>query len=327
MEKEEILSILTEFGINDFKEKKEIDSSSEDDYRLNIILDKKYVLRINNDVMTEERLSSIDRLIGRYREIGVCAPALIKSKSGSYVFMHDGHACYVSEYIDNPSLEEKVEEVDSSVVFKEVWRSIGRLASKYSGVDLSEVNSMWSLIDLAPLDIDVDEKQENLDMLVEELRKIGEDSFAEEVITFNEDTRARIKRVYKNLPRCVIQGDLNESNILVDNGHFAGLIDFNMAGTEVNINQFCCETNLELSGKDFLSKDAETFYGEWARRQQDALNEILAEYVLNDMEKASIMDYRRICNISMYPNVLDFIEFLNLDKTKTLELIRCIIKN
>ncbi len=33
---------------------------------------------------------------------------------------------------------------------------------------------MWSIIDLAPLDVDIDEKQENLDLLVENLKELGE---------------------------------------------------------------------------------------------------------------------------------------------------------
>ena len=326
MEKEVILSIIKQYGIADYVEKKEIDSSNDDDFRLNIILDKKYVLRINGDVITEERLASIDRLAERYRAIGLKAPRLYKSCEGNYLTKYKEYICYISEYIDLPSLEDEEKEVDAKSVYKEVWTSVGEFASIFSGVDLSEVNSMWSIIDLAPLDVDVDEKQENLDMLEEELRNIGEDSLADEVVAFNNITRERIKKVYKQLPRCVIQGDLNESNILVKNGHFAGLIDFNMAGTEVNINQFCCETNEEITSEEFFEKEACQLYDDWVRRQQDALDVILSRYTLNDLEKSAIDDYRKICRISMYPNVLDFMDFLQLDKEKTKELIRLIIR-
>ena len=88
MEKSEILDIIKEFGINDYIEKNEIDSSLDDDYRLNIVIDKKYVLRINNDIITEERLASIDRLTERYREIGVLVPRLYKTISGNYSIKH-----------------------------------------------------------------------------------------------------------------------------------------------------------------------------------------------------------------------------------------------
>ena len=325
MEKEVILSIIKQYGIADYVEKKEIDSSNDDDFRLNIILDKKCVLRINGDVITEERLASIDRLAERYRAIGLFAPRLYKNFAGNYLIEHDTHICYISEFIDLPSLEDMEKEVDAKAVCKEVWSSIGEFASKFSGVDLSEVNSMWSLLDLAPLDVDRDEKQENLDMLEEELREIGEDSLADEVVVFNNATRERIKKVYKQLPRCVIQGDLNESNILVENGHFAGLIDFNMAGTEVNINQFCCETKEEITSEEFFEKEADRLYDDWIGRQQAALDVILSKYELNDLEKDAIEDYRKICRISMFPNVLDFMDFLQLDKEKAIGLITRII--
>lgn len=68
---------------------------------------------------------------------------------------------------------------------------------------------MWSLFDLAPLDNDVDEKQENLDMLVEHLTAIKEDSLSKELIAFNEQLRNRINPIHNQLPQCVIQGDLN----------------------------------------------------------------------------------------------------------------------
>ena len=327
MDNKEIINILREYGIDGFSDKTEIDSTNGDDYRLNVIIDKKYVLRINNAVMTEERLASIDRLVEKYRRIGVLAPRLFKNKEGDYLSAHGDHVCYVSEYLDYPLWEEKENETDAETIRKEVLRSIGRLSKKYSNEDLSDVMSMWSIIDLAPLDVDVDEKQENLDLLVENLKELGELELAHEVEAFNDSARERIRALYKDLPRCVIQGDLNASNILIKDGHFVGLIDFNMAGTEVNVNHFCCETNEEITEEDFAEKDADEVYENWKREQQEMLDVILSEYQLNDLEKKAIEDYRRICRISMYPNVMSFIEYLKRDKEKTIKILRRIISD
>ena len=327
MDNKEIINILREYGIDGFSDKTEIDSTNGDDYRLNVIIDKKYVLRINNAVMTEERLASIDRLVEKYRRIGVLAPRLFKNKEGDYLSAHGDHVCYVSEYLDYPLWEEKEDETDVETIRKEVLRSIGRLSKKYSNEDLSDVMSMWSIIDLAPLDVDVDEKQENLDLLVENLKGLGETELAHEVEAFNDSARERIRALYKDLPRCVIQGDLNASNILIEDGHFVGLIDFNMAGTEVNVNHFCCETNEEITEEDFAEKDADEVYENWKREQQEMLDVILSEYQLNDLEKKAIEDYRRICRISMYPNVMRFIEYLKRDKEKTIKILRRIISD
>ncbi len=325
MNKAEILGITGRYGITDFNEKKEIDSTNRDDYRLNIILDKKYVLRINGEAITEERLASIDRLAGRYREMGILAPRLYKTDNGKYLSKYDRYVCYISEYIDLPTLEDMENELDITAVYKEISGFIGKFAARFTGVDLSDVNSMWSLIDLAPLDVDKDEKQENLDMLEGELRKYNEDSLADKVVAFNNETRARIKKVYKQLPRCVIQGDLNDSNILVENGHFAGLIDFNMAGTEVNVNLFCCEIGDGIPEDEFDKKTADQLYNEWDARQKEALACILSCYEMNDLEKSVIEDYRRIVMISQYPVVMDFIYYLKKDKEKTTDIIRRII--
>lgn len=128
------------------------------------------------------------------------------------------------------------------------------------------------------------------------------------------------------MPRCVIQGDLNQTNILVENNRFIGLIDFNMAGTEVNVNHFCCETNGYIKEEDFLSKKADVFYTEWLSAQNKELNIILDEYPLNELEKSVIDDYRSICLIAQYPNVMDFLRFMKIDKKKTLQIIELILQ-
>lgn len=74
MEKQELLNILSRYEIFSVREYREIDSTKGDDYRLNIIIDNTYVLRINNPTITEERLQSISRLCERYRTIGVLTP-------------------------------------------------------------------------------------------------------------------------------------------------------------------------------------------------------------------------------------------------------------
>lgn len=349
MDNQEILDIIRGYGIDGFSEKNEIDSTHGDDFRLNIIIDKKYVLRINNAVMTEERLDSIDRLAERYRSIGVLTPRLLKNKSGNYLTTHADHVCYVSEYMDFALLAENEEETDEEpndetnketneeinealndenveeTIRKEVLQSIGRFSKLFSNVDLSEVMSMWSIIDLAPLDVDIDEKQENLNLLIKYLNENGELELAQEIEQFNDTVRERIKSVYKELPRCVIQGDLNPANILIKDGHFIGLVDFNLAGTEVNVNHFCCETNEEIHEEDFAEKEADVIYEEWIKEQQTMLDVILSEYPLNDMEKTAINDYRRICRISMFPNVMSFIEYLKRDKEKMKTILRRII--
>ena len=150
MDKQEILSIIKNYGINDYDEKKEIDTSNGDDYRLNIILDKKYVLRINGDAITEDRLASIDRLAERYREMGLLAPKLYKTGAGKYISKHNQYVCYISEYIDLQSLEEKEDEVfeilGDSVVVEVRDKITGKVYRRELPIDFYENANVLRLL-------------------------------------------------------------------------------------------------------------------------------------------------------------------------------------
>ncbi len=340
MEEKEIIAILREYGVNKVDEIKRIDSSrGEKDIRLNYIVDKKYVLRINSaGAMTEERLQELERLIERYKSIGVSCPRFLEAAPDGaqaaqiqnaadhavYSLQRDGMIVYLSEYMDYPLAED----VKPGAEFREkVVAHLGVLAKKYSGYDLMRTNSMWSLIDLAPLDTDVDEKQENLDSLVRALEKAGESKLARQAVSFNDANREKIKRVYKRLPRCVYQGDLNDTNILVENGEFKGLIDFNLAGTEVNINCFVNET-ASLCEKDFKQYPGGEIYERMLERQDRLLETIFQNYKMNRDEEEVIENYRNICLIAQWPNVCFYKYALETgeDREKVLEVISRILQ-
>ncbi|MDE6407637.1 MAG: phosphotransferase [Anaeroplasmataceae bacterium] len=326
MTKQEILEILEKYNITSFYTYKELETTNGTDYRLNIFIDNAYVLRINGSSITETRLESISRLCERYRKIGVLTPRIYPSKEGTYLTKYNSYVCYLSEYLDYKTEEELDNACDHNLIQKEVWRSIGRLSQAYSNVDLSDVYSMWSIIDLAPLDIEIDEKQENLNTFVSALKTSGETELANQLSLFNEKNREAIKKVYKQLPRCVIQGDLNWTNILVEDNHFKGLIDFNMSGTEVNINHFCAETNVEISIEEFKKYSALELYKMVIEEQDKNLAVIFEEYLMSDLEKEILENYRNIVLISQYPNVMEYLEFLKVDRSKLIEFIRYIIQ-
>lgn len=330
MELNVIKELMRSYGIETCEHVREIDSSRPNDYRLNIIVDNKYVLRINSAEITEERLDAISRLSERYRSIGVLAPELLRNKEGSFITPFGDKICYVSQFLDYETADMVNSGKPDEKISKDVLASIGRLSARYSNVDLMPLNSMWSIIDLAPLDVDIDEKQENLNALVDALKESEECELADRVNAFNEEVRSRICKVYKALPRCVIQGDLNDTNILVQDGKFVGIIDFNMAGTEVNVNHFCCETNEHSSGvdlDDLQDMDVEEFYNAWRAAQEQALEYILQYYEMNELEREAIADYRRIVLISQYPNVCTYKHLLKTHKEKVVRLLELIMES
>ena len=183
----QVLDLLSKFQIRHAEKVEFVDSSQgEDDIRHNYIIDKTYVLRLNSaNVMTEERLTELNTLIERYRSFGMKAPLFLKAENGSFVVELDGKNCYLSEYLDLP-LAEDVKFRCREDLIRQRLVFISRFAQTFKNVDLVETVSMFSIFDLAPYDklsgLDIDEKQENTDILVEVLREYGCGELADRVI-------------------------------------------------------------------------------------------------------------------------------------------------
>lgn len=329
LEERTIHGILERYGL-DFSEITQFFDTSRgnDDQRFHYILDGKYVLKINTAGLLEERrLREISRLIGRYRSIGVYCPRLIPTLEGTYAsgLEQEGkqYTCYVEEYAAFPVCPAGME-LDR----REVIAHLGSLAARYTGVDLCETRSMWSILDLAPLDIEADEKQENADLLVETLSDMGLSELAEKADACNRSLREVLRKDYQALPRCVYQGDLNASNQLQEDGHFRGLIDFNMSGTEVNINCFVNETNWFPETEQFDNRTVSEILEAMDREQNALLGVILSQYSLNPLEKRLLPYYKRITELFQYPNVCALIRWLKDDarREKAAALIRALIE-
>lgn len=316
--KEEIIKLAKLYGINNIEILECIDSSrGSEDIRLNhIVMDKitgkKYLIKMNNsNVITEEFMNNISLVSSRYREIGVWTPAIKKSVNNRYVealsYESVGYKCYIEEY----AMYSPVENYDEDFAL-EVYEHLGRMAAEYSDVDLMEQPSMWTIIQLHPLDVDIDEKQDNLNNLCSSLKEKGYEALANKLQLENVSCRQKIEKVFDKLPRCVYQGDLNPGNLLkTTDGHFAGLIDFNMAGTEVNINCFLNETMYQLEDTDFEELSATEIYEKMTVVQERRLKVIWENYRLNDVERECIDAYRKIIYMALYPNVMCMKYFLD----------------
>lgn len=321
--KKELEELLIQFDINSFGECEMIDSShGESDIRHNYIIDKKYVLRINSaKVMTEERIKELNILIKRYNDFGLKAPYYISNVYGAYVLEYNDFYCYLSEYLDYP-LAEGVEEPYKKELFAERIQYICEFAEQFKDIDLIETLSMYSLFDLAPYDQPkgIDEKQENFDALMLDLKASGEFELADRLTAAYATDRNELRAIYKNLPRCVFQGDENFSNLCVDEeSHIIGLFDFNMSGTEVIANYLAniafqgdfdfSEELLEVnSPKEVLELMMNAYY--------ESTKTIQEYYDFSDMEWRAYELYSRIVLISGYINTWAYSEFLKSEKHK-----------
>ena len=321
----QVLDLLQLFNIHSAESIEYVDSSQgEDDIRHNYIIDKKYVLRLNSaKVMTEERLTELNTLIERYRSFGMKAPLFLKAENGSFVVEQDGNNCYLSEYLNLP-LAEDVKFRCREDLIRQRLVFISRFAQTFKNVDLVETVSMFSIFDLAPYDklsgLDIDEKQENLNQLVADLTQAGYVELAQKVNAKNEELRRQLKPIYKELPRCVFQGDENFSNLCVDeNDRIVGLFDFNMSGTEVIANylannafmgHFCYED--EILDKHTPEEVLQILLGAFLR----STVLIREHYSFTEQEFSAYLLYGKIAMISAYWNASTFGEYLKQEKYK-----------
>lgn len=335
-----IAPILAKFGVTEFAQVELIDTSHGDgDTRLNYIIDKKYVLRVNSAaVMTDARLDEINRLVRRYKDFGLVAPAFIKSTDGTFVVKTEQGNCYLSEYIDEKLADEYIEKnsdgdlsLELPGYWDEVRDSVIRFAERYKNVDLSDTMSMYSLFELCPYDFEagIDEKQDNLNSLTKTLDDLGESITADRLRKLNDDTRNELLTFYKELPRCVFQGDENSSNTFVDDdGHFCGLIDFNMSGTDVITNYFANIAGYDLdTNKSADGKSARELFDEAAEKCEANLKHIKELYSMTPQEERAYMLYGKIVLISGWPNVCLYIAYLKDEqkRDKIVELLNTIV--
>lgn len=309
----DLTTVLSAFGLSFCEINERYDTShGPQDLRYNFILDRKHVLKINSQrSIWEARLQAISRLIDRYRFIGIYAPQLLHTIDGSlsHPIMLDGTlcTCFAEEYAIYPTYAWDAEHDRGEVV-----EHLGLLAAKYTNCDLSEIRSMRTIIDTAPLDKPgIDEKQENAGTLIAALRAHGEQALADGLEALNHSLCERITEDFAALPRCVYQGDLNNSNELQNDGHFVGLIDFNNSGTDVNINVFLNETNYFPGPEDFDNLSVPEILERIDTEQEALLRVIWKHYKLNEPERRLLPYFKRIVDLFQYPNVCEMVKWLN----------------
>ncbi|MBQ9119438.1 MAG: hypothetical protein IJY09_05195 [Lachnospiraceae bacterium] len=183
--------------------------------------------------------------------------------------------------------------------------------------------------ELSPYDMEIgiDEKQDNFNILMEDLRAIGEAKLADELTVSYDKVRAELLQFYKALPRCVFQGDENFSNLCVDEeNHIIGLFDFNMSGSEVIANYLA---NIAFQGNFYYTDEivAKHSADEIFHMVMDSYKkstELIKEYYAFTAEEwRAYKLYSKIVMISGYVNQAAFSYFLKKENEKA-KIIRLI---
>lgn len=326
----DIAAALAAYGIETFGSVTLIDSTRDDtDVRLNYIIGRKWVLRFcSAPDMTEKRMGDLFRLIERYRALGIQAPQFLSGKEGRFIHPWRQFQYYLSEYIDLPLAGERNLRNEDALI-REVQESVARFAEAYRNVDLSETMGMYSLFDLSPFDLPngIDEKEENFHQLTDCLRSEQAHQLADRLTARHSFIRGKLKAVYRNLPRCVFQGDENFSNILIDEQeHFAGFIDFNLAGTEVIVNQLANIAGFDYDEKQTAPEGADKRLECALFHFQRSMKRMLQIYHPTEMERKALPWYAWIVMTAQWPTVCYFRNALGKSEMKAeiLELLSLI---
>lgn len=323
---EGLCSLLALYGVSDAVAVGLLDTShGADDIRWNYIIDKKYVLRFTNaPEMTEERFVDLNRLIARYADFGLRCPAFLPGMDGRFFHRWKELQVYLSEYIDLPTADKAgLSQEEKDALRGEVVLSIARFMERNKGVDLSPTMGMYSLFDLCPFDVPlgIDEKQQNLNDLCAALRKAGEEGLARRLEAKNQAVRAQLLSIYRDLPRCVTQADEGFTNVLLDGEkHLAGLIDFNLSGTDVCVNLIANNAILDLDDlgdKPFDPADALEQMLAGFRRNAARMLEV---YHASEMERDALAGYAWIALVSQYPNARACAKRIEPDETRACTL-------
>ncbi|MGI6157448.1 MAG: phosphotransferase [Saccharofermentanales bacterium] len=301
------------------------------DIRINFYVNKDWIIKIHskND-LNQAVFLELRKVIENYNKSGIYAPRYHPASDGYYLyeFCFEGreflawteeYAPYESADFDNYSEEVKIDVLEKTAKYMRL----------NTNKDLMSRYSMWSIIELAAWDEEIDEKEENYRLLREALLSVNQSDLISQLDELNTCCRKRIKKAWPQLRKCSIQGDLNATNILLDHGKFAGLIDFNMAGTEVNINNILNETRYDLSMADFENLTAKEIYKKMTNYREHLLFHIFKFYEPDKHEKNAWDDYRKIVDLFLWPNVSLWNDLIrhNMCRDKVLDLITCIIES
>ena len=225
-----------------------IDSGhGERDFRHNLIFDtaggQRLVIKLSkNCFTTPERVAVMQRLVNEYRDMGIFCPRIFESKAGGFpTVFYEGREClaFAEEFAPYRILKDRDAETDPETddIWRAKWELTARVASRH--LDFTALPSCYVLFEPMCEEDDTDEVLEqaqewkkHADRLPRKFKRQ-----VERIWRLWWDDRRKLGAVYGSLPVCVLQADLNSTNILIDSeGKFAGLIDFNLCGREVFIN-------------------------------------------------------------------------------------------
>ncbi len=207
---------------------------------------KLVIKHMSNTFSDGRRIEGWFRLMDAYRETGLYIPAVVPALDGELLHCEakDGRTCwvYAEEYARYETAEHIGEEscrdeAGNYTFTPDLMRSLGRIAA--AKLDFLDWPSAYCLLEPFSAPDTTDEGTECALAFVSYIRENLPQYLprTEELYALFLRRQEELRAIYPTLPVSCFQGDLNESNVLLDeNGRFAGLIDFNLCGREPVLN-------------------------------------------------------------------------------------------
>lgn len=250
MEQQEINKMIAFFHTEEPVSCKWEDTWTEDTDSRTIIYveypEEKYVIKAAaNGFTTPERVTGWVEMINNFREMGYYCPMLQKSRNGNYaeVLEVQGKSFVVWEeefakYSLPKNVENKPKTPDRKrfVFEEELWEFVAKVGQKHFTNTWGD--SMY--VRLIPVQgektDEVTECVEKLESLIREKAPKFNDRL-ERVLSLFRENKEKLEQIYFTLSTSVFQGDTWDDNVLLDEeGHFRGILDYNLSGKDTMIN-------------------------------------------------------------------------------------------
>jgi len=245
-----------------------------DDFRKVYIVsdvEKKIVIKHSCNTFTDEnRIGGWMKLMEIYREIGIYCPRVVPALDGRSVCSEiiDGrvHYAFAEEFAAYETAEhigsEKLKGEDGNAVYMpDMLRALGKVAALK--LEVLDWPSSYCILEPFCEPDTVDEATECAEKFVAKVKEIlpAHTERAEELLKLFYKVQGELKEMYHSLPCSCFQGDLNESNVLVDEENkFVGLIDFNLCGREPVLNYALREALWNVDDACLLGENDQCLY-------------------------------------------------------------------
>jgi len=282
---------LYSLGISNIYEVKDT-SRDERDKRFAIFAEckkrgKMVVKAAKNSFSTPRRVEGWAELTEHYNKLDIYAPRFLKGVGGQYGAVFNGYCIWAEEFskFSNNSI---LDEMNSEAKLK----ALGRVAS--NPAPLLPWSSPYSMFDKFCIH---DKAPEIYDNGLNIMRKIRTEypKYAKRAVLIMkeyESRRAEFEPIYKGLPKASFQADLNESNILYDGEKFAGVMDFNLSGTDAILAYAFYESHYIVEDDEVKGiKQGQNYLDHIEERTRRNLGFIASVYRFSDAERSAFRTF------------------------------------